>query len=171
MIEIVAASGIVLCELYERGAFDRLAPAELAEVVSWFASDQDRRRQNRFWLPRDLTRLRRRANAEYMTVAQLEEGEGIELAQGPSAWFHSVALAWCQGSTIGEITERVELGEGDIVSLLNKTVDLLDQFEGMLRVRGDDRLLTVAGQARRLLVRGLVAMVRSGDRLAEEQAS
>lgn len=169
--EIVAASGIVLCELYERGAFDRLAPAELAEVVSWFASDQDRRRQNRFWLPRDLTRLRRRANAEYMTVAQLEEGEGIELAQGPSAWFHSVALAWCQGSTIGEITERVELGEGDIVSLLNKTVDLLDQFEGMLRVRGDDRLLTVAGQARRLLVRGLVAMVRSGDRLAEEQAS
>ncbi|GAC1467286.1 MAG: hypothetical protein PVSMB7_13710 [Chloroflexota bacterium] len=169
--EIVAASGIVISELYEQRAFDGLDSAELAEVISWFASDQDRRRQNHFVLPRGLARLRRRANAEYIKVAQMEEDEGIELAQGPSAWFHSVALAWCHGDSIADITQRVELGEGDIVSLLNKTVDLLDQFESMLKARGDRKLINVSEHARRLLVRGLVAMVRSGDRLPEEQAS
>ncbi|MBV9280767.1 MAG: hypothetical protein JOZ41_11840, partial [Chloroflexi bacterium] len=89
--------------------------------------------------------------------------EGIELAQGPSAWFYGTAHAWCRGSSIGEITSRIALGEGDVVSLLNKTVDLLDQFESMLERYGDVDLLAVSEEARRLLVRGLVAMVRSGD--------
>jgi hypothetical protein len=57
------------------------------------------------------------------------------------------------------------------VSLLNKTVDLLDQFSDML-MRYDDRdMLTVALTARRGLVRGLVAMVRSGDRIEEQQVA
>ena len=82
-----------------------------------------------------------------------------------------MALAWCRGDSVADITETVEMGEGDVVSQLNKTVDLLDQFESMLRVYRDDRLLRVVGEARRLLVRGLVAMVRSGTRLPEEQAA
>jgi superfamily II RNA helicase len=78
-----------------------------------------------------------------------------------------VAHAWCTGASVEEIASRVELGEGDIVSVLNKTVDLLDQFEGMLVQYSDAHLLTVVAEAKRLLVRGLVAMVRSGDRVAE----
>jgi superfamily II RNA helicase len=74
-----------------------------------------------------------------------------------------VAYAWCRGDSIDEITTRIELGEGDIVSLLNKTVDLLDQFEGMLKQYDDIELLATCSQARRLLVRGLVAMVRTGE--------
>jgi 3-dehydroquinate synthase class II len=69
---------------------------------------------------------------------------------------------------VEEIASRVELGEGDIVSVLNKTVDLLDQFEGMLAQHSDAHLLMVVAEAKRLLVRGLVAMVRSGDRIDEQ---
>jgi len=167
--EIVAASGIVLCELYDAGAFERLDAAELAEVISWFACDANRRRQNHFRLPRNLERLRGRAASCYRCIAELEEGEGIELTLGPSAWFHSVALAWCRGESIGEISSHIEFGEGDIVSLLNKTVDLLDQFEGMLRERRDDALVVLSIEARRLLVRGLVAMMRSDGTVAELQ--
>jgi superfamily II RNA helicase len=98
----------------------------------------------------------------FRKIHALEEAEGIELAQGPSAWFWGVAYAWCRGDSIAEITARIELGEGDIVSLLNKTGDLLDQYRDMLAVYEDDRLLSVAARARELLVRGLVAMVRSG---------
>ena len=61
---------------------------------------------------------------------------------------------------------RIQLGEGDIVSVLNKTVDLLDQFDDMLRVYDDVTLMAVVAESRRLLVRGLVAMMRSGDRLS-----
>jgi hypothetical protein len=47
-------------------------------------------------------------------------------------------------------------------------VDLLDQFEGMLAQHSDAHLLMVVAEAKRLLVRGLVAMVRSGDRIDEQ---
>ncbi|HLJ68532.1 MAG TPA: DEAD/DEAH box helicase [Chloroflexota bacterium] len=169
--EIVAPSGIVLSELYERGAFDNLDAAELAEVVSWFACDA-RRRDNSYRLPRRLNQLRRRAIETFRSIAALEEAERIELAQGPSDWFYGVALDWCHGASIEDITARVDLGEGDVVNLLNKTVDLLDQMEGMLARYRDDRLLDIARQGRTRLVRGLVAMVRSGDReIARETAS
>ncbi|MDQ2740747.1 MAG: DEAD/DEAH box helicase [Chloroflexota bacterium] len=163
MREIVAPSGIVLSELYERRALDNLDAAELAEAVSWFASDQKRRRENTYRQTRSLTDLRRRARDTFERIAGLEEAQGIQLAQGPSEWFHSVAYAWCRGDSLEDITKRVEMAEGDVVSILNKTVDLLDQLESML-IRYDDRkLLSVAADARRLLVRGLVAMVRGGD--------
>jgi ATP-dependent RNA helicase HelY len=158
-----------LSELYESGAFDRLGPEELAEVISWFASDARRRRDNTYRLPKDLARLRRQAVDTYNKIAAMEETEGIELAQGPSPWFYGVAYAWCRGDSIEDITTRVEMGEGDVVSVLNKTVDLLDQLESMLVQYGDYRLIATSSEARRLLVRGLVAMVRSGDRFAEPE--
>jgi ATP-dependent RNA helicase HelY len=163
--ELVAPSGIVLSELYVRGAFDGIDPAELAELISWFACDADRRRHNTFRLPARLARLRQEATVMFHKIAALEEAEGIELAQGPSSWFYGVAYPWCRGHSIADIMTHVELGEGDVVSLLNKTVDLLDQVESMLRRHGDRELLVVAAEARRLLVRGLVAMVR-GDQPA-----
>jgi superfamily II RNA helicase len=165
--EIVAPSGIVLSEMYARGVFDDLDAAEMAEVISWFANDQDRRRFNRFRLDRRLYSIRRTAEDVFHQVSQAEEDEGINLAQGPSRWFHGVAYAWCTGASVEEIASRVELGEGDIVSVLNKTVDLLDQFEGMLAQHSDAHLLMVVAEAKRLLVRGLVAMLRSSDRITE----
>jgi superfamily II RNA helicase len=168
--EIVAPSGIVVSELYERRAFESLDAPSLAEAVSWFACDQDRRRDNRYQLPRHLTQLRRQAQETFWKIEAMEEAEGIDLVQGPSNWFYGVAYAWCHGSSIGEITKRLDMGEGDIVSMLNKTVDLLDQLESMLRRYDDFGLLAVTETARRLLVRGLVAMVRSGGDLTEVKA-
>jgi superfamily II RNA helicase len=161
--EIVAPAGIVLSELYEAGTMDDLNAAELAEMVSWFASDQDRRRDNHLRLTRRLVALRRVAQESFQRIAILEEEEGIDLAQGPSRWFFGVAYAWCRGDSIADITARIDLGEGDIVSILNKTVDLLDQLESMLRVYNDRRTIAVCAEARRMLVRGLVAMVRTSD--------
>jgi superfamily II RNA helicase len=171
MREIVAAPGIVISEMYEHGAFEHVSAAELAETVSWFASDSARWRENWYRLPRKLNQLRRDAVDTFRRIAALEDEEGIELAQGPSDWFFGVALDWCRGASIEDITSRVDCGEGDVVSLLNKTADLLDQFEDMLRVYGDTGLLAVSAEARRLIVRGLVAMVRTGERSQQPVAS
>jgi superfamily II RNA helicase len=165
--EIVSGSGIVLSELYERRAFAGLDAAELAEAISWFASDAKRRRENTYRLPRRLQQLRRQAHETYERIAAMEQLAGIELAQGPSEWFYGVAYAWCRGDSIEKITSNIELAEGDIVGALNKTVDLLDQLESMLTEYGDSQLLAVSREARRLLVRGLVAMVRSGEAVIE----
>jgi superfamily II RNA helicase len=161
--EIVAPSGIVLTELYADGAFDRLNAAELAEAISWFASDSHRRRDNFFRLPRQLQTLRRNALATFAQIARAEGSAGIELTQGPSAWFYGAALAWCRGASVEDITQELEIGEGDIVSLLNKTVDLVDQFESMSIRVGDSRLAERCKEARGLIVRGLVAIVRTGS--------
>ncbi|MGI8967586.1 MAG: DEAD/DEAH box helicase [Chloroflexota bacterium] len=162
--EIVANAGIVLSELNVAGAFDGLEPDELAEAVSWFASDSRRRRDNLYRLPHGLDRLRREARRVFLKINELEAAEGIELAQGPSEWFYGATLAWCRGESVGEITERIELGEGDVVGTLNKTVDLLDQLESMAEANGDVHLAQRAREARRILMRGLVAMMRTGER-------
>ncbi|MGH2447891.1 MAG: DEAD/DEAH box helicase [Chloroflexota bacterium] len=169
--QIVSPSGIVLAEMYDRDMFKGLKAPELVEVMSWFASDSIRRRPNRFRLGGRLLRLRRIARDVHRHVSHLEEEEGIHLAQGPSEWFYGAAQAWAEGSSIGSIASKIGLGEGDIVSLLNKTVDLLDQFEGLLLQHDDRNMLAVTAEARRLLVRGLVAMVRSGDESAQLEAA
>ena len=97
-----------------------LTAAELAEVLSWFASDTDRRRFNAFSLPPDLEFVRASAQVTHRRVSGLEDGQGIRLAQGPSTWFWGVALAWCQGASIADIVPNIQLGEGDVVSVLNR---------------------------------------------------
>jgi superfamily II RNA helicase len=159
--EMVAPSGIVISEMYRDRMFDDLAPAELAEVLSWFACDVDRRRYNSLGLPANLRTLRAMAILATGRVVSLEERHGIRLAQGPSNWFYGVALAWCAGGSIQSIAPGIEIGEGDIVSTLNKTIDLLDQFRGLLVRAGDYETLSRVAQARKLLNRGMVAMLRS----------
>lgn len=161
--EIVAPCGIVVAELYEQGVFDHLDPSQLAEVLSWFASDSRKRRRNSYRLPEQLFRLRKEALNTFDQILELEEDEGIDLAQGPSRSFYGVAYAWCRGHSVDQITSWVELGEGDVVSFLNKTIDLLDQFERMLRQYGDAEALSTSRKAHHLLLRGLVAMMRSGE--------
>jgi len=97
----------------------------------------------------------------FLRISGVEEGERIRLAQGPSGWFWGVALAWCQGQSIGDISRSIELADGDIVSALNKTVDLLDQMKGMLTAYHDEALLRTMARARGLLNRGMVALIRT----------
>ena len=169
--EIVAPSGIVLSEMYHEGFFSTISPAELAEVLSWFASDVDRRRYNTYRLPHQLTDLRTKAEMVYRRISLLEEQQGIRLSQGPSSWFWGVALAWCQGDSVDQLSSRIEAAEGDIVSTLNKTVDLMDQFKALL-IRYDDYvLLATTDTAHKMLSRGLVAMMRTEGDVVFRQAS
>ncbi|SRR5579884_68384 len=167
--EMVAPSGIVISELYHEGVLMGLGAAELAEFLSWFACDVDRRRYNSFRLPLELWDLRGIADLAFRRVSGLEEGQGIRLAQGASSWFWGVALAWCSGASIQEISPTIEAGEGDIVSILNKTVDLLDQFTGMVGRYGDVSMLETIHHSRRLLTRGLVALLRSDVAPVDEE--
>lgn len=159
--EIVAPSGLVLSEMYHEGMLGDLIPAHLAELVSWFACDVDRHRYNSFRLPEDLIRLRGLADLVFNRVSGLEERQGIRLSTGASGWFWGAALAWCRGDALEAISARLELGDGDIISILNQTVDLLDQLRGLLTRYGDHDLLNTTDEARRLLCRGLVAMIRN----------
>ena len=85
----------------------------------------------------------------------------IRLAQGPSSWFYGVALAWCDGESIQSVSSGIEIGEGDIVSILNKTVDLLDELRSLLARYGDLDMLDTTARRAGCSILGIVAMLRT----------
>ncbi|HEX6818946.1 MAG TPA: DEAD/DEAH box helicase, partial [Ktedonobacterales bacterium] len=125
---IFHGSGLIVAELLLSGALDELGPAEVAEVVSWFTYDSDRL-QNRQTLSQRLVAVRRALWRAQRTVQTLEQDYDLVVSPGIVESFHSVALDWWRGTTLGGLLRRVDLAEGDLLVILNQTIDLLQQVQ------------------------------------------
>jgi len=132
LAEVFDNDGLILCEAIDRGMLDGLKPEELAEVFSWFSFDREFRYSNTFVLGDRLTAARRRLEEIERAVLGEERAEGLEISDGHNPNFYGAARAWCLGSTMAEIGERLELSEGDLVVTFNKTIDLMRQLREML---------------------------------------
>ena len=135
-------AGMVLTELALSGALDDLNPGELAEVVSWFTYDSsDRSLHNLYTLPRNLLEVRREVWKTLRTVQTLEYEEGVSVSPGIVESFHSVALNWWRGGNLRGLLNHIELAEGDLLVVLNQTIDLLQQLQGAVGQVLDSRAL------------------------------
>lgn len=123
-------AGMVLTELLINGALDELSPPELAEVASWFTFDDDRTLRNFNQLSQRLQQVRREVYTTQQRVLGAEYEEGLRLSPGIVESFHSVALNWSRGYTLGGLLRRIDLAEGDVLVSLNQTIDLLQQLQG-----------------------------------------
>ena len=123
-------AGIVLVELLVNGAFDGLTAPELAEAVSWFTFDDDRPLRNLNFLTQRMTQLRREIVLHRKRIAQLEYEQSLPLSPGIVDAFHGVALNWHRGFSLGGLLRRIDLVEGDLLVVLNQTIDLLQQVQG-----------------------------------------
>lgn len=132
-------SGVFLVELITRGALDELTPAELAEVCSWFTFDHDRRLFNRNVLPGSLLRVRRDLWRVTQHIRAIEERANINASPGILPDFHGVALSWSRGMTLSGLLRRIDLAEGDLLMLLNQTIDLLQQVQAAVGQMDDAR--------------------------------
>jgi len=121
-------TGILLAELVLSGALDGLGPAEMAEAISWFTYDGDKLR-NLQTLPQRLIAVRRQVWRAQRTVQSLEMDNDLAVTQGTVESFHSVALNWWRGTTLGGLLRRIDLAEGDLLVSLNQTIDLLQQLQ------------------------------------------
>lgn len=149
--------GLIICEMIDRGALDRCAPEDLAEVFSWFSFDRDTRYTNRFTLPDHLVLLRRRLEDLEHAVLGEERDNNLFISEGHNPNFYGAARAWCQGMTMVEIGEIIELSEGDLVLTFNKTIDLMRQVrEMLLDVLPEHPLRFALIAAEGLLRRGIV---------------
>lgn len=122
-------SGIIIVELMMSGALDELSPHELAEVCSWFAFNSDKRLSNRNVLQAKLTQVRRELWRIVEHVHGIEERAEISMTPGFVPEFHGVALAWARGMSLGGLLRRIDLAEGDILMVLNQTIDLVQQVQ------------------------------------------
>ncbi len=122
-------SGVLIVELIMLGMLDELSAAELAEVFSWFTFDNDRRLNNRDVLSTNLKRVRNELWRVEQNVHGIEERANLNFTPGIMHDFHGVALAWSRGMSLGGLLRRIDLAEGDILMVLNQTIDLLQQVQ------------------------------------------
>jgi superfamily II RNA helicase len=122
-------AGIMLVELILSGAFDELTAAELAEVCSWFTYDNDRRLNNQNVLNNHLMSVRRDLWRISQHVHNIEQQANIGTTPSIAPDFHGVALSWSRGVSLSGLLKRIDLAEGDLLMLLNQTIDLLQQVQ------------------------------------------
>ncbi len=157
LAEVFDNDGLILCELVDRGVLESLSPENLAEVFSWFSFDREFRYGNRFILPDALVLARRRIEDVEHAVLGEERAEGLMISEGHNPNFYGAARAWCQGSSMADISQKIELSEGDLVLTFNKTIDLMRQIREMLAdVSPDHPLRGKLHAAERLLKRDIV---------------
>jgi len=104
----------------------------LAEVCSWFTFDNERRLNNHHMLHPRLVQVRRELWRIVQHVHGIEGRAELNFTPGIVADFHGVALAWARGMSLSGLLRRIELAEGDILMLLNQTIDLLQQVQAAL---------------------------------------
>src|SRR6266513_1450466 len=122
-------SGVLIVELMMAGALDQLTPGELAEVASWFTFDNDRRLNNRDVLSTKLKRVRTELWHIHQQVHGIEERANLNFTHAIVPDFHGIALAWARGTTLTGLLRRIDLAEGDLLMVLNQTIDLLQQVQ------------------------------------------
>ena len=122
-------AGIFLVEMLTRGILDNLSAGELAEVCSWFTFDHDRRLRNQNTLNGNAAQVRRELWHITQRVRATEDQANISPSQSILPDFHGVALAWARGMSLSGLLRRIDLAEGDLLMLLNQTIDLLQQVQ------------------------------------------
>src|SRR5436190_12369073 len=132
-------AGIMIVELLLGGAFDELAASELAEVWSWFTYDNDRRLNNHNVMNNHLMQVRRELWRIAQHVHNIEQQANIVVSPSIIHDFHGVALSWSRGMSLSGLLKRIDLAEGDLLMLLNQTIDLLQQVQSAVGQALDDR--------------------------------
>jgi ATP-dependent RNA helicase HelY len=127
-------SGLVLLNAARRGWFDRLNPADLMEVVSWFCFDRDAVRWNRFRLSAVAREVRDRLAELSESLSEAEARADLPPTPGPSLVLEGPVTAWCRGASFAELLEGIGVAEGDLLQVLNKTLDLASQVREGLRI-------------------------------------
>jgi ATP-dependent RNA helicase HelY len=158
--DVFDTNGLIIVELVSRGWFDNLAPHDLAEVFTWFAYDRDFEFVNRFVLPKHLTELRKKMDDLERDVFASERQNDLMISNGYNIYFFGATRAWCRGTSLATILEKMQLAEGDIIITFNKTLDLMRQVYDMLREHDPENPLIPNLQAAKVLLRrGVVEQV------------
>ena len=125
-------AGLILTELMLSGALDDLTSAELAEVVCWFVYDTDKPLWSADVLSDRLKIARRAAKNMSDHVRRTEIRQSLAPSPAINDRFQGVAIGWAQGLSLSGLRGRISLAEGDLLMVLNQTIDLLRQLESAI---------------------------------------
>ena len=87
-------------------------------------------------------------------VISEEREHSLFISEGHNPSFYGPARAWALGKTMVEITETIQLSEGDLVLTFNKTIDLVKQVREMLEdVKSEHDLIGLLRKTEKMLCR------------------
>ena len=156
---IFDTNALTLAELVSRRMLEHLDPAEIAEVCSWFSFDREAPLRS---LP--LTNRLRRLHEEVLglqtRILDEERLAHVDVSRPINDDLKGVALAWAEGEDLGDISQRSRIAEGDVVGLLQKTLDILGQLRAAV-----DRIDVPARRANRIDRSDLLERLAVADEL------
>ncbi|MGI5836916.1 MAG: DEAD/DEAH box helicase [Chloroflexota bacterium] len=155
LMRLFGSNSLTIAELLDCGVLADASAAEVAEVASWFAFDKDGAGKSLSLTPR-LARIRATAEAICKKLLEMEHRCGLDLSSPLSTEFKGVGLAWATGTSLGELSERSGLAEGDLVFALQKSIDLCRQIGQAAAFSRTPSLRQKAVEAEKLLRRGVV---------------
>ena len=129
---IFHSSGILIVELLLLDLLNNVSVNELAEVVSWFVYDNERRLNNKNIVPANLAMIRRQLSQINRQLKAIEESNNINHTSNIVTDFHGIAFAWSTGVSLNNLVQQIDLAEGDILMILNQTIDLLQQIQAAI---------------------------------------
>nr|BBH90629.1 hypothetical protein KTC_53800 [Thermosporothrix sp. COM3] len=164
-------AGIIIVELVMRGLLDDLSAHELAEVCSWFTFSNDKRLNNKHGVIPRLAKVRRDLWMVLQHVQGIEERAGIAITPGVVPEFHGVALSWARGMSLNGLLRRIDLAEGDLLMLLNQTIDLIQQVQAAMGhvLDSKDAWETVVPLMTDGIINERAASVRARNRITQLQ--
>jgi len=149
------SNSLIISELLDWGVLGDASAVELAEAASWFAFDREGSGRA-LAITERLARMRVAAEAVAKRVLEVERRFSVDLSHPLAPDFKGVALAWATGMPLATLSARSGLAEGDIVFVLQKTIDLCRQLQQAAPYCRTPSLSRRASEAERLLRRGVV---------------
>src|SRR5581483_6792415 len=162
---IFDTNALTLAELVTGRYLEALEPDEIAELCSWFAFSRDVPVRS-LPITRRLQWVRQELDALHGAVLAEERLAGVEQSRVLNDDFRGAALAWAQGQPLGAIAGRARIAEGDLVSTLQKTLDVLGQLKDSVR---QARRPAGEAAARRPNAQVLLALFDEADRPSRMQ--
>jgi ATP-dependent RNA helicase HelY len=156
---IFDTNALTLAELLATRRLEGLDAAEIGEVCSWFAFDRDTPIRA-MPLTTRLYRLREEVLGLHFKIMDEERRAKVPISRPISEDLRGVALAWAEGEELGEIARRSRIAEGDLVGLLQKTIDILNQLRATV-----EHAKAPARRAERLDVTSLLPSLTEADAL------
>jgi len=156
LARVYSEADLVIAESLRASAWDTLAVADLAAVVSCLVYESRRDDEPTPRLPPGPTRsafdeLTRR----WAALEQAEHDARLDFLREPEAGFAYAAWRWAKGHPLDAVLDDAALAPGDFVRWMKQLIDLLDQVADA--APPDAQVRRTAEQAVRALRRGVVA--------------
>lgn len=127
--QIRAENELFLAEIILSGVLEKLTPAELASVVCAITTE-DLRAEIYPQIP--ISQATRKTLNQIKNIKRnidrVQKENDIETPMYINSYYSSMIEMWVNGAEWESIIDQVEMGEGDVVRIFKRTVDVLRQF-------------------------------------------